>query len=121
MKPTTLRLPQYLTDKIDETADKRGIKSSILIWEILMERFREKKFHDEVVNTYYDWGEILHSAELRTAFRDAFLDLMPAVTKAQREIVVGVFQSPEYQNAVKAMILDVYSALRSTGRSRLNR
>ena len=110
MKPTTLRIPDYLSEKIDETATKRGIKSSILIREILMEWFRERKFKKDVVNTFYDWREILHSAEVKTAFRDAFLDLMPEVKKAQREIVVGVFESPEYQNAVKAMIQEVFSS-----------
>lgn len=110
MKPTTLRIPQYLTDKIDETADKRGIKSSILIREILMEWFREKKYKKEAVDTFYDWREILYSAEFKAGFRDAFMDIMPMVTGAQRDIVVGVFQSPEYQDAVKDMIRDVLTS-----------
>jgi predicted DNA-binding protein len=110
MKPTTLRLPDYLSEKLDETAKKRGIKSSILIREILMEWFRDKKFKKEVVDTYYDWREILHSAEFKAAFRDAFLDIMPTVTGAQREVVVGVFQSPEYRSGVKEMIRDVMSS-----------
>jgi predicted transcriptional regulator len=110
MKPTTLRIPDYLTDKLDETARKRGIKSSILIREILMEWFREKKFKKEVVDTYYDWREILHSAEFKAGFRDAFLDLMPDLTKTQRQIVVGVFQSPEYQDALKELIRDVLTS-----------
>ncbi len=97
-------------DKIDETAGKRGIKSSILIREILMEWFREKKFKKEVVDTYYDWREILHSAEFKAGFRDAFLDLMPEVTKSQRQIVVGVFKSPEYQVAVKDMVREVLTS-----------
>jgi Ribbon-helix-helix protein, copG family. len=110
MKPTTLRIPDYLLDKIDETAGKRGIKSSILIREILMEWFRERKFKKEVVDTYYDWREILHSAEFKAGFRDAFLDLMPELSKSQRQIVVSVFQSPEYQDAVKLMIRDVLTS-----------
>jgi Arc/MetJ-type ribon-helix-helix transcriptional regulator len=110
MKPTTLRIPDYLIEKIDETADKRGIKSSILIREILMEWFRERKFKNGIVDTYYDWREILHSAEFKAAFRDAFLDIMPEVTGAQRDIVVGVFQSPEYRTGVKEMIKDVLSS-----------
>ncbi len=110
MKPTTLRIPDYLTDKLNETAAKRGIKSSILIREILMEWFREKKFKKEVIDSYYDWREILYSAEFKAGFRDAFLDLMPEITKAQRQIVVGVFQSPKYQDAVKEMIRDVLTS-----------
>jgi hypothetical protein len=110
MKPTTLRIPDYLTDKLNETAEKRGIKSSILIREILMEWFREKKFHGKVVDSYYNWQEILHSAEFKAAFRDAFLDIMPMVTGAQRDVVVGVFQSPEYQDAVKGMIRDILTS-----------
>jgi hypothetical protein len=110
MKPTTLRIPDYLIEKIEETANKRGIKSSILIREILMEWFREKKFHNEVVDTYYDWREILHSSEFKAAFRDAFLDIMPTVTGAQRDVVVGVFQSPEYRAGVKEMVKDVLSS-----------
>jgi Arc/MetJ-type ribon-helix-helix transcriptional regulator len=110
MKPTTIRLPDYLSEKIDEIANKRGIKSSILIREILMEWFREKKFHDKVMDTYYDWQGILHTAEFKGAFRDAFLDLMPMVTGAQRDVVIGVFQSPEHRTAVKEMIRDVLTS-----------
>ena len=110
MKPTTLRIPDYLSEKIDETANKRGIKSSILIREILMEWFREKKFKKEVMDTYYDWREILHSTEFKSAWRDAFMDIMPMVTAEQRQIVIAVFQSPEYQTAVKEMIRDVLTS-----------
>jgi hypothetical protein len=110
MKPTTIRLPQYLSEKVEETAVKRGIKSSILIREIMMEWFREKKFQNKVVDTYYDWREILHSTEFKAAFRDAFLDIMPMVTGAQREVVIGVFQSEEYRTAIKEMIRSVISS-----------
>ncbi len=107
---TTIRLPIVLEEKLDETARKRGIKKSILIREILMEWFRERKFKKEVVDAYYDWREILHSSEFKAGFRDAFLDLMPDIEKGQTRIVVGVFQSPEYQNAVKEMIREVLTS-----------
>ncbi len=110
MKPTTLRIPDYLTDKLDETARKRGIKTSILIREILMEWFRERKYKKEVIDTYYDWREILHSAEFKAAWRDALLDIMPMVTGSQREVVIGVFQSSEYQYAVKELIREILTS-----------
>jgi hypothetical protein len=126
MEVTTIRLPSYLEDKLEEVAAQRGITKSQLTREIMVAWFKERKYLTMDSEAYRDWRDILYSAEfmgafrealdsrrevthqmLRAIFKESFTQTMPLITGAQREIVLDLFHSPEYRDAIRGMVREI--------------
>ena len=132
-KPTTIRLPDSLDKLIEKEAQAQGMKKSPLIIKMIGEWFALKKKNTNILKDHMDWREIVHSSEYQEAMTEIFSlmredqkelvrsvlrEMMHVLIGAQRDVVIGVFRSPEYQGAVKDVVQEI---LLSPEFMRLNR